>query len=501
VAGEQVFLTDCESQLGTYVNDARISRHELHPGDIIRIGDTRLRLDVEDVATAATVANVGALLARVAPAGPERLAELVGTTLGPYEVGEVLARGQSSVVFRARDTRDRREVALKVLRPEVWKTEAEALRLIQAVGPLLPLRHPNLVAVYAAEKVGGHCLFALEYVEGETLSRMLERVDQAGIGGLLDWQHALRVALHVARGLQHLHEHQVVHRLVVPRNILVGRADKIARLTGLVWARAAGWNQPISGGKPEELLRDLPYLAPERARGDTLGGPRSDIYGLGATLYALLMGRPPFDGKTTPEVLTQIFQSTPRRPRDIQVSLPESFERTVLRMLAKRPEDRYPSVAQLLVDLERVAGGPGTAAGEAPGLGPQVVDGKIRVSCECGQQLQAREKYAGTQVRCPACGALLLLPGKPSLGQTPEPLAAPGPGPHRLNGHGASPATAGPAQRGFAFLVVLLVVILAVVAAAMFLPGLLWRGGVPSTPADSRRSTQGASPELPSTAR
>jgi serine/threonine-protein kinase len=193
---------------------------------------------------------------------------------------------------------------------------------------------------------------AMEYVEGESLTQVIHRI---GIAGMLDWRNALRVAVHIARALDYAAQHQIIHRNIAPPNILIRSADKTAKLGDLMLAKALEGTlaQPIT--RPGELVGDIQYMSPERTRGTSDVDGRSDIYGLGATVYALLTGRPPLAGDTLAETIAKIRQAEPEKPKKYQLAIPDLFEGTVLRTLAKRPEDRYQTAADLLVDLERVA--------------------------------------------------------------------------------------------------------------------------------------------------
>jgi serine/threonine-protein kinase len=169
------------------------------------------------------------------------------------------------------------------------------------------------------------------------------------------------VAVHVARALDFAHGHGIVHRNITPPNILVRTADRVTKLGNLTLARA------LEGGKADQvthqgtLVGDLAYMAPERTFGGSTIDARSDLYGLGATVYAMLTGRPPCAGKSPSETIQQIRDVLPPGPRTVQLSVPEAFEAAVMRLLAKRPEERFPSAAALLPELEKIARSHGLA--------------------------------------------------------------------------------------------------------------------------------------------
>jgi serine/threonine protein kinase len=349
--GDEVLVTDQGSVAGTYINGERVQKHGLKPGDVLRIGETQLRLQAEGSEDQTTVNPAVVKPAPPAPAAA-RLTDLVGKTLSHFEVGPVIAKGHTGVVFQAKDTDEDRDVALKVFGPEFSRNEDEVQRFVRAMKTMLPMRHPNLVALYGAGKTGPYCWVAMEYVDGESLTQVIQRI---GTAGMLDWRNALRVAIHVARALDFAHQQQIVHRNITPQNILVRAYDKMTKLGDLMLAKAMEGSLAQQITQPGELLGDVHYMSPERTRPSGEADGRSDIYSLGATVYALLTGRPPFEGETLVEVITKIRQAEPAKPKKYQLAIPDLFEGTVLRMLAKRPEDRFQSAAALLADLERVA--------------------------------------------------------------------------------------------------------------------------------------------------
>jgi serine/threonine protein kinase len=208
------------------------------------------------------------------------------------------------------------------------------------------------VALYGAGKTSGYCWAAMEYVEGESLTQVIQRI---GVAGMLDWRHALRVAIHIGLALDYAHRRQIIHRNIAPPNILMRTADGAAKLGDLMLAKALEGGQGRQITRPGELLGDVNYMSPERTHSAADVDGRSDIYSLGATVYALLTGRPPFADMSLVETITKIRKVDPERPRKFQMGIPEAFEGVVLRMMAKRPEERYPTAADMLAELERVA--------------------------------------------------------------------------------------------------------------------------------------------------
>jgi serine/threonine protein kinase len=242
-------------------------------------------------------------------------------------------------------------VALKVLLPELSKQPEAVQRFIRAMQTVLPLRHPHLVTVSGAGKTGPYCWVAMEYIAGENMAQVIARI---GASGMLDWRFAFQVAVHVARALKFAHNNHIVHRNVTPTNILRDASAKIVKLGDLMLAKVVEAARAEQRTKPGELLGDVSYMSPERTRGTTDLDGRSDLYGLGATLYALLTGRPPFGGKTVVEKITRIRQTEPEKPTKFHTAIPPRFEAVVMKLLAKRPELRYQSADALLAELEQI---------------------------------------------------------------------------------------------------------------------------------------------------
>jgi serine/threonine protein kinase len=341
----QYILTDQGSSGGTLVNGRKVTQHQLKLGDIIRVGETQLRLQTE-----AGVPEKEA--SGDAPKGPTRLEDLPGQTLAYFKVEKMLAKGTSGCVFKAHDTKEDRTVALKVLWPEFSKNDEEMQRFVRTMKTLLPLCHPNLVMIYGAGRTGAFCWVAMEYVEGENLTSVIKRV---GSDGKLDWKYALRVAVHLCRALNYAQQQQIIHRNITPTNILIRSMDQQALLGDLMLAKALEGSLANQITKPGEILGDVAYISPERTKGTAEIDGRSDIFSLGATIYALLTGRPPFEGLSLLDTIMKIRQAEPKKPKQFQPAIPDAFESLVLKMLAKKPEDRPQTAAELLAALERLA--------------------------------------------------------------------------------------------------------------------------------------------------
>jgi serine/threonine-protein kinase len=294
------------------------------------------------------------------------MSELVGKSLNRYELRRLIATGQLGVVFQARDSKKDQIVALKVVWPEVAAGEADKRRFVRAMRTVIPLRHPNLVRVYNAGKTGPFHWIAMEYIRGSSLSDVIKRISgtanangsrRALSQGLPRgwWLFGLRVAVHAGRALEFAHAHQIVHRNITPRNILVRDGDNVAKLGDLMLAKALEGPLAEDITQLGEVPSELRYMSPERTFRSEGGDARSDIYSLGATVYALLTGRAPCVGPSLKETLEQIREANPVPPTAYRPSIPAAFEKAILKMLAKRQEDRFQTPADLLRHLERIA--------------------------------------------------------------------------------------------------------------------------------------------------
>ena len=345
VQDDQILLKDLGSRSGTIVNSTAVDEKRLGPGDVIQIGQTQLRVEGPGMADQTVAISDTDIVSG-------SLDSMVGQKIHHYEIESVISRGATSIVFRARDTEKDRVVALKVLLPEISTDEEEMQRFIRAMKTMHPIRHPNIIRIYNAGKTGDHVWVAMEYVEGESVAAMIDRI---GTIGMLDWRDAFRVCIHIARALNEAFEHKIIHRNITPENILVRAEDKVAKLGDMMLAKALEGTKAEQITQPGQLIGPIPFMPPERTLGSSDVDCRADIYSLGATVYALLTGRPPVEGGSLPELIMKIRDEEPPPPKDFQLSIDDMFEGVVLRMLAKRPEDRYQEPSDLVTELERIA--------------------------------------------------------------------------------------------------------------------------------------------------
>ncbi len=341
-------LVDLGSVGGTIVEGAKITDHDLKHDQEFQIGGSRIKLHTTRIPDAAT------LVAAQKPARELKADEgvLTGKTFSHFVLGPVVAKGRTGTIYKARDSRDGKDVAFKVLHADFTSDDEDVQRFVRAMTTAAELKHPNLISLFGAGKQGNTCWFAMEYVDGEPLTKLIEKF---GTLKMLDWRFALTVGVHIAQALEVAHEKHIIHRNISPENILIRKQDKAAKLGDMMLAKALEGIKAKQITKPGELVGNLAYMAPERTKSDVEVDTRADIYSLGATLYALLTGKPPFEGKTLVETIAQIRQSDPVPPKKFQLSIPDKLQDVVMVMLAKRPELRCQTPAQAARALEQVA--------------------------------------------------------------------------------------------------------------------------------------------------
>jgi serine/threonine protein kinase len=360
-------LVDFDSAGGTFVNGKQVNRHELQVGDLVRIGTTHLQFVDDQNGSPPAAAPVAAPVSTPAAKGRTKVKtqttverpgawaeQLVGQVFTHYKIGRPLARSVTGYVFHASDTRRNLPLALKILDPRYGKDEKLVKKFVAAMKAVMPLRHPNLIRVYSAGRTGDHLWVAMEYVKaGESLAAVIGRSAHAGRA---DWRVVARLGIYLARALDYAHQKKIVHQNVTPQNVILGRQLPQTKLADLMLASALHDDpaQPISAaGTPSEAL---PYMSPERTDGpDAAVDAHTDIYSLGATLYGVVLGQPPFQAPTVPELIAKIRLEGPPPLKSAGIDVPEGLDSILRRAMAKRPQDRYESAKTLLKDLEALA--------------------------------------------------------------------------------------------------------------------------------------------------
>ncbi|MCK6470497.1 MAG: serine/threonine protein kinase [Planctomycetes bacterium] len=288
-------------------------------------------------------------------AGKELSTTGAGKRVGDYELLAKLGEGGMGAVYRARDTSMDRIVALKVLGQgltgnpkfvERFRREAKATGL---------LNHPNIVAAYGAGEADGAHYLAMEFVDGESLRQRLKKV------GKFPEREALEIVRKCAAGLGHAHENNLIHRDIKPDNVLLGKKGEV-KIVDLGLAKAVDDDQRLT--KTGTAIGTPHYISPEQARGDSGVDHRSDIYSLGATLYALLTGQTPFQGKNNNEIMLKHLKEELENPQDIVPEISDAAVGVVSKMMAKDPDDRYADCKQVIADIDQALKGQALSQGE-----------------------------------------------------------------------------------------------------------------------------------------
>lgn len=266
-------------------------------------------------------------------------------TLGPYELKKKLGQGGMGAVYLAVDQNLKRQVALKILPREkainpqlVKRFKAEAQNASQ-------LTHDNIVAVYGAGEADGYLYIALEFIDGIDVHDLVER------RGVLPVKRSIDIIKQVARALQHALDQGIVHRDIKPANLLI-RRDGVVKLADMGLARAVDESMETGITRAGTTVGTVDYMSPEQARNSKSADVRSDIYSLGCTWYHMLTGGPPFSDGSLTNKLTAHAKQPPPDPRDKNPAVPEGVVAVMQRMLAKEPDERYQTPAELITDLE-----------------------------------------------------------------------------------------------------------------------------------------------------
>jgi len=302
-----------------------------------------------------------------------------GTKLGPYEIVSLLGAGGMGEVYRARDSRLRRDVAIKVL-PQALSLDADRMRRFeQEALATAALNHPNILAVFDIGTSEGSPYVVSELLEGETLRDRLR-------SGALATRKALDYAMQIAHGLAAAHEKGIIHRDLKPDNLFVTKDGRVKILDfGLAKLTQAdpGSNTSMAtvthgGTEAGVVMGTAGYMSPEQVRGMALD-PRSDIFSFGAILYEMLSGKRAFHGDTPADTMSAILKEDPPELNETNRNVSPALERIVQHCLEKNPESRFHSASDIAFDLEHLSGLSGSAARLAT-AGSGIGMGKVQPS-------------------------------------------------------------------------------------------------------------------------
>ncbi|MDM7916416.1 MAG: serine/threonine-protein kinase [Candidatus Eisenbacteria bacterium] len=300
-----------------------------------------------------------------------------GTRLGSYEILAALAAGGMGEVYRARDHRLGRDVAVKVLPRDVSSDPGRLARFEREAKSVAALSHPNIVMLHSIEETNGTRFLTMELVEGQGLDRL---VTPAG----LPLERVLDIAIPLADALVAAHDRGIVHRDLKPANVMVTREGRVkvldfglAKLASSDAARDSGLDatqaetEALTISTAGQVVGTVPYMAPEQLRGGPVDA-RTDLFSLGIILFELLTGRRPFGGVTSADVGSSILRDPPTPVHSLRADLPSDLERVIGRCLEKDPERRLQTARDVRNELELLRrviekGDAGTSTMSTPG--------------------------------------------------------------------------------------------------------------------------------------
>ena len=312
--------------------------------------DPSLRQEVETLLASSDDVRSSFLLQFSAP----RVTLTAGTKLGEYEVKSLLGSGGMGEVYRARDSRLGRDVAIKVL-PSFLSADSERLRRFeQEARAAAALNHPNILAVYQMGTYEGAPYLVSELLEGETLREPMKR-------GRLSVRRAIDYGVQIARGLAAAHEKGIVHRDLKPENLFVTKDGRVKildfGLAKLTQPQSSSEHSALThteGTEAGVVMGTVGYMSPEQVRGQG-ADHRADIFAFGAILYEMLAGKRAFQKPTSPETMTAILNEDPPGISEVTPNLPPSLQRVVHRCLEKNPEQRFQSASDLAFALDALS--------------------------------------------------------------------------------------------------------------------------------------------------
>ena len=270
------------------------------------------------------------------------------TMFGGYQLIEKIGQGGMGVIYKARQQKPNRIVAVKMIRAGKLAAPADIQRFQSEAEAIGRLAHPHIVPIYEVGQVDGIHFFSMAYVDGEDLAQKMQQ-------GPLPQRQAAHLVCEIALAISYAHQQGIIHRDLKPANILLTRDGQI-RVTdfGLAKLQDAERGQTVTG----DVVGTPGYMSPEQAAGQRISvGTASDIYSLGAILYCLLTGRPPFQAATVVDTLFQVINDNPVSPRQVNPSLDRDLETICLKCLEKTTNRRYPTAIALSTELERFVNG------------------------------------------------------------------------------------------------------------------------------------------------
>ncbi len=281
----------------------------------------------------------------------DRVARLNAALEGRYRIERPIGEGGMATVYLARDLRHERDVAFKVLKPEL-SAVIGAERFVKEIRTTANLQHPNILPLFDSGDADGSLFYVMPLVAGESLAQRLDREGQLPVAD------AVRIAIEVAEALDYAHRKGVIHRDIKPANILLHDGKPVVSDFGIALAMSEGGagrltETGLSLGTPQ-------YMSPEQATGDSRVGAATDTWALGCVLYEMLAGEPPYTGRTSQAILSRVVQGAPVPVIEARRSVPANVDAAIRRALEKLPPDRFATIG----DLARALRDPGFRHGE-----------------------------------------------------------------------------------------------------------------------------------------
>jgi serine/threonine-protein kinase len=265
---------------------------------------------------------------------------MIGSVVGNYKIVDKLGEGGMGSVFKGVDLMLEREVAIKMLRPELASQANVVERFRSEAVTLAKLNHPNVATLHSFFRQGNDFFMVMEFVRGETLDAVIKRQ------GAMPCDRAVELFCHALEGIDHAHKMGIVHRDIKPANMMLTESGSI-KVMDFGIARVLGTDRMTRAG---HLIGTVEYMSPEQVRGEETDA-RSDIYSLGILLYEMLTGRVPFNSTSEYELMRSQIEDAPTPPRTFAPHIPLPVEQAIMRSLAKKREARYQSAAEMRAAL------------------------------------------------------------------------------------------------------------------------------------------------------
>lgn len=266
---------------------------------------------------------------------------------GRYELLELIGVGGMADIYRANDIEEDRIVAVKILKTEFAGSDEFLRRFRNESKAIALLSHPNIVKIYDVGFTEKVQFIVMEYVDGITLTDYIEQQS------VLKWRDSVHFVVQILKALQHAHDRGIVHRDVKSQNVML-LSDGTIKVMDFGIAR---FNRENNKTMSEKTIGSVHYISPEQARGD-ITDERSDIYSVGVALYEMVTGKKPFDGDTPVSIALMHMQSTPKKPTELNSTIPEGLEQIILRAMQKEPNQRYQTAGEMIKDLEELKKNP-----------------------------------------------------------------------------------------------------------------------------------------------